>query len=114
MSPAAGPRLCVVVPTLDEEACLGALLARLCDAHAAADRADLVVVSDGGSLDRTVGIARSHGALLVTGAPGRGAQQRRGAEAAAAGDDDALLFLHADCVPLPGALAELRRALADP
>ena len=114
MSLAAGPRLCVVVPTLDEQDCLGALLERLLGARDARDRADLVVVSDGGSSDRTLEIARAHGATLCVGTPGRGAQQRRGAEVALARDGDALLFLHADCVPASGALAELRRALADP
>jgi rSAM/selenodomain-associated transferase 2 len=114
MAHAGGPRLCVVVPTLDEEACLGALLERLLGAREASDRADHVVVSDGGSRDRTLAIARAHGAATLGGAPGRGAQLRRGAQAAGARDEDALLFLHADCVPHAGALRELRRALADP
>jgi rSAM/selenodomain-associated transferase 2 len=107
------PRVCVVVPTLDEQACLGALLSRLTDAAEAADRADVVVVSDGGSVDTTCELAASAGARLVRGPAGRGGQLRRGAELARAHDEDVLLFLHADCLPDRGALARLRAALAE-
>jgi rSAM/selenodomain-associated transferase 2 len=108
------PRLCVVVPTLDEQACLGTLLARLNEAPDADDRADLVVVSDGSSGDATCALAVAGGARLVRGPAGRGGQLRRGAHSVEARDDDVLLFLHADGVPDPGALARLRAALADP
>lgn len=114
MSVEAAPRLCVVVPTLDEEACLGTLLERLLRVADADDRADAVVVSDGGSADGTRALALSFGTRWECGSAGRGVQQQRGAGVAAAGDRDALLFLHADCVPQRGALARLRAALADP
>ena len=42
-----------------------------------------LVISDGGSTDATTAIADDLGAVLVTGAPGRGGQLKRGAQAAA-------------------------------
>ena len=106
-------RLCVVVPTLDEERSLGALLERLTAARDPRDRADALVVSDGGSGDGTRAVAEAHAALWVEGPPGRGGQLARGARLADAGDADALLFLHADCRPREGALRALRAALDD-
>ena len=58
-----------------------------------------LVISDGGSGDRTPAIARAAGARLVTGTPSRGGQLRRGARVA---QGDWLLFLHADTVLAPG------------
>jgi rSAM/selenodomain-associated transferase 2 len=52
-----------------------------------------IIVSDGGSLDDTVALARTAGANIVTGPPGRGHQLALGAQAA---QGDWLLFLHAD------------------
>jgi len=102
----------VVIPTLDEVARLPRLLSRLLGADVdAPDRADEVVVADGGSGDATGALAREHGARVVAAPRGRGAQLAAGAECVTA---DVLLFLHADCVPEPGALAVLRRAFADP
>jgi uncharacterized protein len=95
-------RLAIVVPTLDEEAALSRNL------PAALAAADEVVVSDGGSRDGTVEIARRLGARVVSGPPGRGGQLNRGAAAAAA---DVLLFLHADTT-LPARGAEAVREAA--
>ncbi len=79
----------VIVPTLNEEACLPRLLADLRRQNAARD----VIVVDGGSRDRTLAKAREYDARILHAAPGRGAQLRRGAEAATG---DIFLFLHAD------------------
>src|SRR3954464_2378907 len=57
-------RLAIGVPTLDEEDTVRRYL------PAALAAADEVVVSDGGSTDRTVEVARSLGARVVTGPPG--------------------------------------------
>lgn len=70
---------------------------------------DELVVSDGGSADRTVAIARELGARVVTGPPGRGGQLNRGAAAAAG---DLLLFLHADTRLPEDAAAAVRAAVA--
>jgi rSAM/selenodomain-associated transferase 2 len=93
-------RLAIVVPALNEEDTLRRNL------PAALAAADEVVVSDGGSGDGTVEVARRLGARVVVGPPGRGGQLNRGAEAAQA---DVLLFLHADTT-LPACGAEAVRA----
>lgn len=85
-------KLSVIIPTLNAAhalpACLGALMAGV--------EAGLIrelVISDGGSTDATLVIAEEAGAVQVSGAPSRGGQLRRGAQAA---EGDWLLFLHAD------------------
>ena len=99
----------VVVPTLDEEQALPALLQdlrelaqgrtwRSGDDPTRPPQPDIeVVVADGGSTDRTVAIAEAAGARVVHASRGRGHQLRAGAAAARGGW---LLFLHAD-VRLP-------------
>lgn len=99
-------RLCIVMPTLDEEAALARHL------PAALAAADLVVVSDGGSADRTLAIAEELGARVVRGEPGRGQQLNRGARAALAAGADLVVFVHADTALPPGAPAALRDAVA--
>ena len=98
----------MVIPALDEELRLPLLLARL-QQGPPEDRADQVIVADGGSRDRTCELAQAGGATLVHAPRGRGSQLRAGAARA---ECEVLLFLHADCTPLPGALAALRLAYA--
>lgn len=75
---------------------------------------DLVVVSDGGSRDDTVAVARGLGAHVVEGSAGRGLQLNRAAEAARvlAPEIDVLLFLHADTVLPDGGVDAVREAVA--
>jgi len=94
----------LVVPTLDEEAALRRHL------PSALEQADEVVVSDGGSRDRSVEVARELGARVVAGSEGRGGQLDRGARAARG---EVLLFLHADTSLPPGAVEAVRAAVAD-
>ena len=122
----ASGRLVVVVPTLDEAAALPALLGRLVGAGSVPsdgptaswhDLADLLVVADGGSTDGTRRLAKDAGAEVLDAPPGRGHQLRAGGERALEllgepSPDDLLLFLHADNLPEPGALAALRSAAA--
>jgi len=97
------PTLAIVVPTLDEEESLARHL------PAAREAADELVVSDGGSRDGTIAVARRVGALVVEGPAGRGGQLARGAAATRA---DVLLFLHADTRLPPGAAEAVRSAVA--
>jgi rSAM/selenodomain-associated transferase 2 len=92
--------LSIIVPVLDEEACIGAALAALAPYRA---RGAEVIVADGGSRDRTVAIACPLADRVIDAPRGRGAQMNEGAAAASG---DVLLFLHADTVlpPEAGAL----------
>jgi len=83
------PGLGVVIPTLDEEENLPALLSDL----SKLDWPHRVVVVDGGSTDRTRAIAKEAGANLLDSSPGRGGQMNEGARVL---HTPWLLFLHAD------------------
>ena len=89
--------LSIIVPTLNEELVLAATLD-----HLLAVSRD-IIVSDGGSSDRTGEIAAEYPVTWVQGERGRGVQLNRGAHAAGG---DVLLFLHAD-TGLPEGAAEL-------
>ena len=93
----------ILIPALDEEESLRRHL------PAALAAADEVVVSDGGSRDRTAEMARELGARVVAGPAGRGGQLNRAAAAATA---EVLVFLHADTALPPGALDAVRAAVA--
>ena len=90
------------MPTLDESNHLAACL------ESARAVAEELVVSDGGSQDDTVSLARSLGAAVVEGPPGRGGQLNRGAARATA---RALVFLHADSRLPEGAREAILEAL---
>jgi rSAM/selenodomain-associated transferase 2 len=96
-------RLAIVIPTLNEE---GTLRRNLPEALAHADE---VVVSDGGSADGTLEVARALGARTVTGPACRGGQLNRGA---AATDADIPLFHHADTALPHNAGRAVREAAA--
>jgi glycosyltransferase involved in cell wall biosynthesis len=98
------PRISVVIPTLDEAACLPGLLARLSEETPRPE----IIVADGGSRDGTDRIALDHGARLVHAPRGRGQQLAAGAAAAGGG---ILLFLHADTDFPAGGLAAIAEAL---
>lgn len=92
----------IIIPTLNEAAGIAQTVAAL-RRH---DPLEIIVV-DGGSSDGTCAAAGGADAVL-TAPPGRGSQMNVGA-AQARGDD--LMFLHADCLLGPGALAAAQRAL---
>ncbi len=87
--------LSVVIPTLNAGKTLAGSLAALGDPA----RFGEIVISDGGSLDDTLAVARAAGVQIVTGAQGRGPQLRLGATRARG---DWLLFVHADTRLSPG------------
>ncbi len=98
-------RISVVIPVLNEEARIGQRLEEL----RRIDGIGEVIVVDGGSIDRTVAIARSFpGVKVIEASRGRARQMNAGAEAASG---DAILFLHADVSLPPDAAALINRAL---
>ena len=104
-SPAA-LHISIIVPTLNERACLAATL----DALSLADGDELIVV-DAGSTDDTLDIARRYTSKCYQGPRGRARQMNHGARHAGG---DILLFLHADTLLPPGGLDAVRRALQQP
>jgi rSAM/selenodomain-associated transferase 2 len=88
--------LSIIVPTLEEEARIGAALSALSPFRA---RGAEVIVADGGSRDRTIEIARPLADRVIAAPRGRGAQMNAGAAVARG---TVLLFLHAD-TELPAA-----------
>jgi len=99
--------LSIVVPVLDEEAAIGALLDHL----AALDGRWEVLIADGGSADGTRTVVASHrAAVRVVDAQRGRARQQNAAAACAAGE--AVVFLHADSRLPPAAHASIAEALA--
>ena len=103
---AEGTSLSVIVPTLNEEKQLPALLDRLkqCCPHE-------IIVVDGGSRDRTVEIAEQAGVRVISVARGRASQMNL---AAAMATGEFLLFLHADTLPPPDYTQVITRVLQSP
>lgn len=100
--------LSIVIPTLNAEASLPGLLMCLMEGVEAGLVRDLVV-TDGGSTDRTQAISEQVGAEWVTGAPGRGGQLARGVAVA---EGAWLLVLHADSLLEPGWTTAVEEAMA--
>jgi rSAM/selenodomain-associated transferase 2 len=104
----AAPAVSVVIPTLNEEGVIAACLGSV------GDDADVeVVISDGGSHDRTLerALAARPGVRVVEGPPGRGGQLARGAAVARGA---VVVFLHADCRLPAGWRPAVTDALAAP
>lgn len=112
------PAVSVVVPALDEEKALPEVLARLRDQRDAPTFE--VILADGGSADRTVALFTEIAAAWPVPRPsvrvvacrrrGRAAQMNTGARPARG---EGLLFLHADTLLPPAALATVAAALHD-
>jgi rSAM/selenodomain-associated transferase 2 len=97
----------VIIPTLNEEACLGKCIEALRSAGSGCE----IIVADGGSRDRTREVAKSYpGVRLVRSEAGRGNQMNSGASHA---QGDVLLFLHADTLLERGWHDDIAAALRD-
>jgi len=105
-SAAAGQRISVVIPTLNEAGDLPGTLACL----AGSDDVETIVV-DGGSHDGTPEIARRAGCRVLQSPPGRALQLNTGADAASG---ELLLFLHADTRLPIGFASAVRSTLGRP
>jgi rSAM/selenodomain-associated transferase 2 len=106
MDRAQTPRLSIVVPTLDEAAGIGDLLAAL---QPLRHRGHELIVVDGGSTDGTATLARRFADAVLDAPRGRATQMNAGAVAARAG---VLLFLHADTWLPPRADGLVQQAIA--
>ena len=104
--PPAAPCISVIVPTLNEKACLAATLDALLLASG-----DEIIVVDAGSTDGTPDIARRYSCRFYRGPRGRAQQMNFGARHACG---DILLFLHADTRLPPDGLDAVRNALQQP
>ena len=90
--------LSIIIPTLNAASGLAATLEALMEGLSAGLIRE-VIVSDGGSGDRTLDIADEAGCVIAAGAASRGGQLARGAAAA---QGEWFLFLHADTMLEPG------------
>jgi len=108
-------RISVIIPTLDEECTIMALLA-----HTVSLGFDELIVVDGGSLDQTPVLVESYrrntqlpapnSVRLMTAPCGRARQMNEGSTASSG---EILLFLHADTLLPEDAKATIETALAD-
>jgi len=80
--------LAIIIPTRNAETCLPNCLPPLAGQR--------IIVSDGGSTDKSLELAVQGGASLAVGSAGRGPQLSRGAQLALLTGSDWLLFLHSD------------------
>ena len=96
----------VIIPTLNEEETIGQCI----DAIRVLSPGVEIIVSDGGSADRTVEIALGRGIRLCTGSRGRGAQMNAGAAMATG---EVFIFLHADTFLPVGAFNRLSATFID-
>lgn len=103
---ASGESVSVIIPTFNEESHLPFLLEclKLCPPHE-------IIVSDGGSSDRTVEIAQNAGARVIHAPKGRASQMNLAASTATG---EFLLFLHADTLPPADYLPVIRGILRTP
>src|SRR4051794_38724179 len=100
-------RISVVVPALNEAACIVDTLRALQQLEGEKE----IIVVDGGSSDETGDLACAEGARVLLAQPGRGTQMHAGALEATG---DVLWFVHADTVPPAQSLDDIRRSLGDP
>jgi len=91
----------VIIPVLNEERALPGCL----ESIAVQESPYEILVVDGGSDDRTMEIAKSHGAVVIESESGRWRQLNKGAEIA---KGEIFLFLHADSRIPANALTKIR------
>lgn len=97
-------RVAVVIPTLNEEASIGAVVSAL-----PRDVVDQIIVADGGSVDQTVERARWAGATVISAGRGFGRACLLGAQAA--GSSDIIVFMDGDGADDPEFIAALVRPI---
>jgi glycosyltransferase involved in cell wall biosynthesis len=100
-----GPRVTLIIPTLDEEDSIGPVITRI-----PRELVSHIIVADGGSRDATVPRARAAGAQVIE--PGRGYGRACMAAALAADGSDILVFMDGDGADDPSAIAQLVKPIA--
>ncbi len=91
----------IIIPTLNEEAVIGKTISHVLEQKGNWE----IIVSDGGSIDRTLKIVKSFQSIKITQATkGRASQMNEGARLA---NGEILLFLHADTLLLPLAIEKI-------
>ena len=98
-------RISIIIPTLNETACIGELLKKCTDEFQPYE----LIVIDGGSVDNTVEIAQQYAEVYIT-SKGRGHQLNFGAQQSSG---DILWFLHADTLPHPQSMTAIENLLHD-
>jgi len=83
------PKYSIIIPTLNEQEFLPRVLENINEF----DEDFEVIVTDGGSEDETIGIAKKYGVLLCSSKRGKGFQLIKGVESSSG---DILIFIHAD------------------
>jgi glycosyltransferase involved in cell wall biosynthesis len=99
-----GPRVTLIIPTLDEEDSIGPVITRI-----QRELVSHIIVADGGSRDATVPRARAAGAQVIE--PGRGYGRACMAAALAADGSDILVFMDGDGADDPSAIAQLAKPI---
>jgi len=97
----------IIIPVLNEAKLLWPFLAHLRERAAGAE----IIVTDGGSSDGTIELARDSCNQLIVGEPNRAKQMNAGADAA---HGDILWFVHVDAEIPQGCLEEIQRIMHDP
>jgi rSAM/selenodomain-associated transferase 2 len=100
------PSISVIIPVLNEELTIAALLESLLRLEP-----DEILVVDGGSLDKTRELAAALGVRVISCARGRARQMNEGARLARGA---VLLFLHADTRLPESAFVDIRGAMENP
>lgn len=101
-------RISVVIPTYNEEKCIGECLRCL---NAGEEKPYEIIVADGMSTDDTVKIARKYGASVVENRRRHAAGGRNEGIKRAKGD--IIAFIDADCVPDKSWLREIKKAFEE-
>ncbi len=98
------PEISIVIPALNEADSIAATLESL---QGFGESVEIIVV-DGGSFDETIAIARNFNVKILHSRRGRGIQLQTGANAA---NGEILWFVHADTIPAPVCVGQIRTAL---
>src|SRR5438874_9131199 len=100
-------RVSIIVPVLNEERTLGALLSHLRDTNPSSE----IIVVDGGSNDGSLEIAREKADRAASSARGRARQMNAGAGLATG---EVFWFIHADSIISPVLVPAIQEVLANP